>query len=476
MADAMQRFHALLTPGSSSSVPTGESPLSPILPAMQQLHGLLQAAPLHPGTSSTAEFELAAALFESCVIDDLLRTAFEQQLQGAQGVDATAEISIRAVFHSALASRLCSAAAALLSQQLHAPGAASGPALAHASSSATGTVPQDAWALRFGSFELEASAALEAADAALSRAQAAEPDQEEPELDWLDEEALLQQSGEAEEAEGAEAAWDTAAFPPERPNSRALQQQQPFFDFDEGPSRPESRVGNHAEASVRLESAEEQAGVSRIGGMELEPFMAFDNELGSLSGELLEPDLALEGNPITNKPAAQQVVDTAGDSSGTAEPAAGSQSTSHEWSGISAAAAPASQPLPGGDIGQQRPEATEPAALSEASKSILDAMSAAALSGGRLRAARLRAAADEAGAVEAAGQLAAARAALARFEWVHELVLAAAGALGPPVELPPRVSSSACPFLPLLVLFATILHYGRVVTMASSDHMLLSNQ
>lgn len=469
-ADALQRFHALLAPDSSSSA-AADTPLSPILPAMRQLRELLQGVVQPQATCSGTEPGLAAALLEARIMDDLLRAAFESQQPTlssngpavARDDTALAEAAIRAALHAALAGCMAATAASALGDLLSAPGSMQSMPVTAA---AGGGSSQDGWAERLGSADLQPSAALEAADEGLmSRAaQQGEPyeaDQDEGGLDWLDEEALQQQSREAAEgmARGRPSSWDGVAGLPERPDSR-LQGPLGNLDFDEGASRPGSVLGDGMEGEP-LEAALRGRADEGLGDMQLEAFMAFDNELGS-SGELLEPDSL--GDDDSSRPFGELKAGTFGSRSPSpsvtaaqgiseaalAEQAGGLVSARAEgWP--SAAADAASQPPPSScpdSVGQEQPAAE--VALSESAQRLCDAMAAAARSSGRHRAALLQRAAAEAGVREAAEQLAAFRAMLARYEWVHEPVLAAAGVLGPPVELPPAVRDFTCHLLSVL--------------------------
>ena len=461
---ALERFNALLACGSSGADAAGQG--SPILPALHSLHRLLQGLQPPAGADSAPILADApgwsAAVFVARAMDDLLRVCFEPRPLGSQASSvaggppqppsslspaasdaagsphapaaASEEARLRETFNGIVGASLAEAAVSALRQQLHASRPAEG---LHAGGtqtsqrSAGGTqsgTTQPAW----GSTQLEANAALEAADAGLSRAHGAGEPEEAGGLDWLDEEAL-QQSAQAGMPAGTDlASWDGAA----QQSGGVDGQLQPFFDFDEADSQAgDALEGVPGQGSSDFQGLQPQAN----GSQELEPYLAFDDcarspadpwepdlasaqAISSGSARTFDPGLGLE--EVALEPDALEPLQAPG-TAGTGEVAA-------------AFLQPGRQGGAGTSRQAQRPEQA-PEQLSEGAAHLLAAMAAAVRSCGACRILALQRAAAEEGLADAPQRLAAARAALAEYEWMHEPVLAAGGMLGAPVDAPPPV-------------------------------------
>ena len=478
-AAAVQGFRALLAEPEEGAADPASQAASPLLPALRRLRRLLQGQQAQGQPDLVDAAGRRAALSEARAMDDLLRACFEpldpagpaaaptpaDDAASSNG-ETTVEARLRSAFSSVLARHLRQAALTALSQHLQAVGpkpavnaAAAGPvASSRAALGGQDRAPGSSEALEqavgpaaWQGGDLEVDAALEAADEGLNQAHGLESIQDEEEggagLDWLDEEAL-HQNREAGmlRMEDDVPGWGAPGEPHLAGQDAHLQ---PFFDFDEAASS----AGDALEASALEPTAAGAAGSFSPAG---DSSNTLSSSTSSTQGPA--PHSTAPGSPSGK--AVPNVAANGGSSSSAALDIAlpadllGTDGTEGEAAGLplpslaalaqSGSAEGASQQALGTQAGplQQPAGMAAEEGLSEGAHQCLAAMEAAAQACGRHRVAEAVQAAAEA-ASEGTPQAAAdARAALVRYEWVHEPVLAAAVALGPPLEAPSPVRTA----------------------------------
>ncbi|CAL8462813.1 g2346 [Coccomyxa elongata] len=425
---------------------------STILPALNRLYASLQGLFTNGGIDCKVKDGLCevkgweACAFTARLMDDLLRACFEQPAPPAVQPIASSSLQSQpqshpaAEDHSAVQARLQGILAAALGQHIlqtrtavlarvqreeaaDAPLSNDGGRLLPLLAKAGEDLDSDA-AL------LEANPVLESADQELDRLEHEGPGsgaEVADDLDWLDEAAIEQRQ---DTGIGRTAVMEEWSGPLQGANHDAAgissgeplePQLQPFLDFDEEAGGAEGLLEAGSDEGMHPRQPTEPGQV--LGGgvlpdLQLQPFAGFDDGLAG-ADEALETEL------------------TSGESSDSSEDSSSQHSAAElERNIYSAEEAGDKIDAPTANLWQHTSAATQQL-TAEGSKCV-ELMTACSEACGAHASMEAQHAAVLGALQQAEGQVAMNAAALALYEWTYESDLAAAGLLGPPIEVAPQ--------------------------------------